>query len=410
MNFFKYQLAVVAIMKNEAPYLQEWIDYHLLAGVDHFYLYDNGSTDHTREILHPYIRRGIVDFFDWPGKKKQVPAYNDAVKRYRFACHYMSFLDCDEFILPLHGEDIPSLTSRLLQADPEAAGLAVNWRMFGSSGLVKKPAGGVLDNFIQRAVDGYESNHHIKTIANPRRVQSLVNSHFAFYFGKGYAVSEQGEPVENYWNPVDKLEYICVNHYFTKSKEEWIKRRSLGKADCDGKRTLDEFENPALDEIKDVTIQAYRDQHQAARNDPGSADPSMEDVLLSLLEHFSQGDVLSVEELLTCRYWCRERSGGQEKQLVVDEVIFPLITQVIRNRKIARWEFELLLHLYLEQEISEEIMSNEVGESLYDQADYWASLAVGQDDEECAVYFMQIMGCLTQYFGLHDNHSGVQER
>ena len=28
-NLFLYDLAVVAIMKNEAPYVKEWLDYHL---------------------------------------------------------------------------------------------------------------------------------------------------------------------------------------------------------------------------------------------------------------------------------------------------------------------------------------------------------------------------------------------
>ena len=37
-NLFLYDLAVVAIFKDEARYLKEWLDYHLLAGVEHFYL------------------------------------------------------------------------------------------------------------------------------------------------------------------------------------------------------------------------------------------------------------------------------------------------------------------------------------------------------------------------------------
>ena len=39
----KHFLSVCAIFKNEGRFLKEWLDYYLLAGVDHFYLYDNGS-------------------------------------------------------------------------------------------------------------------------------------------------------------------------------------------------------------------------------------------------------------------------------------------------------------------------------------------------------------------------------
>ena len=35
-NLFLYNLSVVSIMKNEGPYAKEWIDFNLLAGVEHF--------------------------------------------------------------------------------------------------------------------------------------------------------------------------------------------------------------------------------------------------------------------------------------------------------------------------------------------------------------------------------------
>ena len=50
-NLFLYDLAVVAIMKNEAPYVKEWLDYHLLAGVDHFFIYDNETPDNLKEVF-----------------------------------------------------------------------------------------------------------------------------------------------------------------------------------------------------------------------------------------------------------------------------------------------------------------------------------------------------------------------
>ena len=51
----KYYLAVCAIAKNEGPYFQEWIEWHRKQGVEKFYIYDNESTDCTKEVLKPYI-------------------------------------------------------------------------------------------------------------------------------------------------------------------------------------------------------------------------------------------------------------------------------------------------------------------------------------------------------------------
>jgi hypothetical protein len=38
-------IAICAIFKNEGPHLLEWLAFHNMTGVDHFVLYDNGSTD-----------------------------------------------------------------------------------------------------------------------------------------------------------------------------------------------------------------------------------------------------------------------------------------------------------------------------------------------------------------------------
>ena len=47
----KFYLSFCSIFKNEAPYMKEWIEYHLLVGVDHFYLYNNNSTDKLIKTL-----------------------------------------------------------------------------------------------------------------------------------------------------------------------------------------------------------------------------------------------------------------------------------------------------------------------------------------------------------------------
>ena len=79
---FENELAIGAIMKNEGPYLKEWLDFHILVGVTKFYLYDNESTDETKEILKPYIKSGIVEYNYWPGKAMQMAAYFDILDKH----------------------------------------------------------------------------------------------------------------------------------------------------------------------------------------------------------------------------------------------------------------------------------------------------------------------------------------
>ena len=99
-NLFLYDLAIVAIFKDEGKYLKEWLDYHLLAGVEHFYLYNNDSTDDYKEVLAPYVEKNLVTLTEWPGNSMMYPAYDDTIKKHRFECRYMAFIDIDEFIYP----------------------------------------------------------------------------------------------------------------------------------------------------------------------------------------------------------------------------------------------------------------------------------------------------------------------
>ena len=61
----KYRVSLCLIFKNEAPFLKEWLDYHLTVGVEHFYLYNNSSDDDFKRVLEPYIKKGTVALIDW---------------------------------------------------------------------------------------------------------------------------------------------------------------------------------------------------------------------------------------------------------------------------------------------------------------------------------------------------------
>ena len=61
-NNFENYLSLALMIKNESKYIQEWIEYHLLVGVDKFYIYDNESTDDLKNILKVYIDQGIVEY------------------------------------------------------------------------------------------------------------------------------------------------------------------------------------------------------------------------------------------------------------------------------------------------------------------------------------------------------------
>lgn len=114
----KHQISICAIFKNEDRYLKEWIEYHRIIGIDHFYLYNNNSSDRSLEILLPYIKESIVTLISWPDAltteeesqmwafSTQIPAYENAIKfRSKNETEWLILMDIDEFLVPSH--DLP---------------------------------------------------------------------------------------------------------------------------------------------------------------------------------------------------------------------------------------------------------------------------------------------------------------
>ncbi len=274
-NLFLYNLAVVSIMKSEAPYVKEWLDYHLLAGVEHFYIYDNESPDNLKEVLQPYIDSGTVTYIFYPGKARQYEAYNEAVQNYKFFCRYIAFIDADEFIFPQNNKSIVEVTDEILQDKPNAGGLAANIYYFGSNNLETADyTKGVLERFTRRApIDwipliGKDKSlpggtAHVSTITIPRKIHHFGNPHYAYYFENCYAVNSNGGRVPTYYNNPPLVDKIVMNHYSVKSKEEYFEKIKRGTADNKNNiYNLQRFQRDDHNEIFDDSILAYRDARQ----------------------------------------------------------------------------------------------------------------------------------------------------
>ncbi|MBR2519116.1 MAG: glycosyltransferase family 92 protein [Selenomonadaceae bacterium] len=322
-NLFPYNLAVVAIFKDEAPYLREWLDYHLLAGVEHFYLYNNDSSDDYEKILAPYVEANLVTLIDWSGKAMQMPAYNDALEKHRSECRYMAFIDLDEFIFPKTGQSIVEVADEIFSRDSKIAALKFNWQCFGSNGHEKADySKGVLERFTRRAPSDWvfedeeinktvaNCNAYVKIIVNPRAVDCVLSPHHAICFEGLHSVNTDGEENEKPINYPVATDKIVVNHYYTKSREEFMTKINRGSAYRLLKRKdVKNFEVYNHNEIFDNGILKYRNAR--AENFSLESDEQrrsrVEKVLIDMLTKQSPFDAPpefftgKLETFLTCR-------------------------------------------------------------------------------------------------------------
>jgi hypothetical protein len=289
---FPYYLSLCAIIKNEGPYLQEWIEYHKMLGVEQFYLYDNESADNTQEVLEPYIDEGTVKYKFWPGHPVMIEALNDCLKTRKNESFWIGFVDPDEFIVPVKHNSIPEI----LKEYEEYGGLGINWIVYGSSGHEKKPEGLTIENYTYRSNKNFSINCFVKTITNPR-TSAKVFPHNSVYLLKNfpvaikilldmeanpklnklrfinkilnkikdisyYAVTENKKKLSSGYSEYNSVDIIRINHYFTRSKEEFIKKSLKGRPDVDKNdsnwlRSMYFFESHDRNEVYDPIMLPY---------------------------------------------------------------------------------------------------------------------------------------------------------
>ena len=246
------KVALVCIAKNEDNYLDEWVDYHALLGVDDVFVYQNDWR------LNPKREHGNLTLIEFDGECRQLAAYNDFVFNRSGPYDFGIFIDADEFVCMLDEKvSLKGFLSRVADCKDAVPAVALNWRLFGDSGRERVVDGdySLLKRFTmcQRGL-----NLHVKTIVNfnamrmtepsvARRLFSFVNPHCLRMSLEGPYVRDSTltRAVRGPFNEnADVCKAVaCVNHYFSKTWQEFVEnKKPKGKADflySDPKQTLD---------------------------------------------------------------------------------------------------------------------------------------------------------------------------
>lgn len=256
---FDHEVAIVAIAKNEGLYIKEWIEYHKLVGITKIYLYDNESSDDTYATIKPYIDSGFLDYTFIRGGGMQLTAYNDAIKKHKEECRHMAFIDLDEYIMPeTPFKKIPEIVNEIISKRPNAAGIALNWCLYGNSGHIKRPKGLITESYIDRAKNTNPMNHMIKTLCNPRMVKDYISPHYPQYKLGAISVDSTGRLRSKGWFCRDlTFKNLRLNHYYCKSEEDFKIKVSRGLGDRIGQYDLSKYHQMNFNEVHDESMLAY---------------------------------------------------------------------------------------------------------------------------------------------------------
>jgi hypothetical protein len=223
------RLAIGAIVKNEAPYILEWVAYHRVLGVDRFFIADNRSEDGTTTLLAGLHAIGVVEHFAFPGasgRPPQLPAYSQIMARFRSEADWIAFIDADEFILPVDGAR--TLRPFFAALGPNVGAVVLNWAIYGSSFRKEPSEGLVVERFFRRAREDHSTNLHYKTIVRTDDFRAVGGNPHTFRIRDGaWTIQADGFEVDTHEQKgpgvSDRLVWapLRINHYVVKSRAEF---------------------------------------------------------------------------------------------------------------------------------------------------------------------------------------------
>lgn len=253
--------SICVIIKDENDYLDEWLEYHFNLGIDEIFLYeDYGSKSHydiTKQYGDKVHLNSIDIIFNSPDPTKNVKfegliqqrLFEYFPKIYRNEFDWILFIDIDEFLIlkkPLHD---------LLKEYDDKPGILLKWKWFGASGHINKPIGKVMDNFTKHVITTHSWGWNNKSFMNCK--------HFKKWKKQVHDIDGAVYPIYDYG-----VHKAWINHYFTKSWEEW-KTKILERGDVfTGHRKLNEFFiiNEDMLPLKEKLMEGISEQYKGDTN------------------------------------------------------------------------------------------------------------------------------------------------
>ena len=230
---YAHTLSIVTVVRDENRYLPEWIRYYVEdVGVDHFYIYDNGSEVPVSEALEgmPYYDKCTV--IPWATTVfTQKDTHDDFLHNYGDETKWVLMCDPDEYLVLEESGGYSSIKD-LLDQNNDAMLIWCSWVYYNANGQEKRTDGTDMERFTKAVEwDGHQSG---KYIARTRAV-SEYKSHVP------YLKYLSDYPVGTQYDEARRFDGLKLNHYYTRSFEEWCEKMKRGSCHPYALRRFSDF-------------------------------------------------------------------------------------------------------------------------------------------------------------------------
>lgn len=272
------RVTAVSMMKDEGPYLLEWVAHHLAVGFTDLVVYTNDCSDGTDDMLIrleelglAHHRRNVIP----PGLRPQPSALNHAQEE-PVICEsdWVLVFDADEFLCIRHGDGTldPMLDDAVAQG---ANGIVITWRIFGSGGVKDWSRDPVSEQYRMAAPMNWNKGWGVKTlfrydpeywklgIHRPKIKNKWIETEFP---ASVKWLNGSGQTMDEYfkfrgWRSITRTvgyDWAQMNHYAVKSIDSYAIRKFRGNVNLKkDKYNADYWALQDRNEVRDDTMLRY---------------------------------------------------------------------------------------------------------------------------------------------------------
>ena len=281
------KIAAVTCVKNEGPFLLEWIAFNRLIGVTDFLFYSNDCDDGTDTLLDALAARGLVQHLPNPaeGRNYQMEALKDAghQKMIREA-DWIWVADVDEF-LNIHVGD--GTIPELIEACGTPQAISVTFQFFANGGVQTYEDIPIIEQFTRTHnpdVFCGDTAIEVKTLIRKDFPLQYIGAHRPFVsLRKGPApewTDGSGRPVPGKFLAAENKRRIrrfpaagardlaTLNHYALRSLDSYLVKHDRGDVNRDNRAFDDTYWRERNDSAwEETSIQRHLPALRAAMAD-----------------------------------------------------------------------------------------------------------------------------------------------
>jgi Glycosyl transferase family 2 len=293
------QFAVVCSVKNEGPFLVEWVSWYRMLGFTRIIVVSNDCSDRSPALLDALAAAGWLTHLRCevpPGRRIEATKLAYARKHALvFKSDWVFVCDVDEFLIVNVGRN--QVQDLVAYPDQPFLGMAINWRVFGDSGHKRWEDGLTHRQFTHAAQIGHGTSRWFKSLFTKPRCFMRLDSQGPRGLNMKRAglpwgapgmvwINSDGTPIPEWRPDAGALRMLLpdqasvnvaqLNHYMVRSQESYSLKQGTLSAAAGVDRYTDDFylrynRNEMHEDSALLYAKRFAPLHQRAMALPGVA-------------------------------------------------------------------------------------------------------------------------------------------